>query len=122
MTICSILISFWLLLITIIGTIILIISYFIISLGLAEFMLFRETVWYSEKYRDLGDKRDGYAILAVSYSNKWIGQDVWPLPDSFLMFYVKMQCISASCCVEQGKLTLSVWLSASLPDMQWVLN
>jgi len=26
-----------------------------------------------------------------------LGQDIWPLPDSFLTFYVKMQCVSASC-------------------------
>lgn len=25
------------------------------------------------------------------------GQDIYPLPDSFFTFYVKTQCVSASC-------------------------
>lgn len=93
MAICRVLIPLWLLLITIIGIIILITSYFIILLGLDEFPLFRETAWYRESDRDMGDKREMCTAVLWSQANvvKMHG-----LPENVFLLCLKMKTAIAS--------------------------
>lgn len=115
MTICKVLIPLWLLLITVIGIIILITSYFITLLGLAEFTLFRETPWYSEKWQEHGgQKRNGLLLFCGS---KW----TWPRLGaslkmvSYFNWNWRQQLLPLT--VEQGTFMLNVWAGDSVSDI-----
>lgn len=123
MTICRVLIPFWLLLITIIGIIILITSCFITSLGLAGFVLFRERPYDGMKSAGAWETPERSLHMAGFFLQQ---QEIWG------KMYNLSKTVSSILYEDSVPLLLVVvwhWANyikyptyVSLPDMQWALS